>query len=273
MNAPADATSRQAAASRWLRRYRRDESAAVRLFCLPHGGGSASAYVTLTRELARWVEAVAVQYPGRQDRHDEPFLTSVEATVDALVPVLREAADRPYALFGHSLGATLAYEAARRLSDAGHPPAHLFVSGRRSPSLPRHDLAFLRDDGALIAEVARLQGCDPLVFQEQELLEVVLPALRNDARMADGYRPRPDPALTVPLTVLTGDADPHVPVEDARAWQDVVQGGSAELHVLPGGHFYLDDHVGDVCRVVEAAMGGARERAAQPLPSPEPDVA
>lgn len=273
MNAPAATPSRQAAASRWLRRYRPDESAAVRLFCLPHGGGSASAYVALTRALAPWVEAVAVQYPGRQDRRGEPFLTSVDATVDALVPVLREAADRPYALFGHSLGATLAYEAARRLSASGHPPAHLFVSGRRSPSLPRHDLAFLRNDDALIAEMAKLQGCDPVLFQEEDLLEMVLPALRNDARMADGYRPRPDPALTVPLTVLTGDADPHVPVEDARAWRDVVPDGSAGLHVLPGGHFYLDEHVGRVCRVVEAAVGGCRERPAQPLPSPEPDAA
>ncbi|CAL9648786.1 thioesterase [Streptomyces sp. DH-12] len=255
MNAPATSPSRQTAASLWLRRYRPDETAAVRLFCFPHGGGSASAYVALTRELAPWVEAVAVQYPGRQDRRGEPFLTSVDATVDALLPVLREAADRPYALFGHSLGATLAYEAARRLSGAGRPPAHLFVSGRRSPSLPRRDMAYLRDDDALIAEVAKMQGCDPRLLQEKELLEMVLPPLRNDARMADGYRPRPDPALTVPLTVLTGDADPHVPVEEARAWRDVAPDGSLDLHVLPGGHFYLDDHVPAVCRVVEDALG------------------
>ncbi|MBL0780304.1 surfactin synthase thioesterase subunit [Streptomyces sp. CZ24] len=263
MTSPAPSAS-PAAASLWLRRYRPDETAAVRLFCFPHGGGSASAHVALARELAPWVEALAVQYPGRQDRRGEPFLTTVDATVDALLPVLREAADRPYAFFGHSLGATLAYESARRLSAAGHPPAHLFVSGRRSPSLPRRDLAYLRDDEALIAEVAKMQGCDPRLLKDSELLEMVLPALRNDARMADGYRPRPEPALTVPLTVLTGDADPQVTLDEARAWRDVTEDGALALHVLPGGHFYLDDDVPAVCRLVEQALGHTGRPGATP---------
>ncbi|MFG2096163.1 thioesterase II family protein [Streptomyces sp. NPDC048612] len=248
----------QDAASSWLRRYRPDDTAAVRLFCFPHAGASASAYLSVARRLSPAVEAIAVQYPGRQDRRNEPFLESVDEVVDALVPALRVSADRPYALFGHSLGATLAYETARRLSaEDGRSPARLFVSGRRSPTRPRHAMAHLRDDAALVAEVARMQGCDPRLLQDSELLDMVLPALRNDARMAEGYRHRPEPALTVPLTVLTGDSDPHVPVADARAWQTLAGTDGFDLHVLPGGHFYLNDHHDQVCRIVEEALGHA----------------
>lgn len=248
----------EAEAAAWLRRYRPDDSAAVRLFCFPHAGGSATAYLPLARRFGPSVEVVAVQYPGRQDRRHEPFLESVEELVDAVVPVLREWTGRPYALFGHSMGATLAYETARKLvAEGGEPPAHLFVSGRRSPTVPRRDTVHLLDDAGLLAEVARLQGTDAGLLQDEELLRMVLPPLRNDYRVAGRYRHLAGPPLTVPLTVITGDSDPNVPVGDAHAWQAVAHGPTA-LHVLPGGHFYLNDQQDAVCRIVEEALGHAR---------------
>ncbi|MFJ8888907.1 thioesterase II family protein [Streptomyces sp. NPDC102402] len=242
----------------WLSRYRPVEDAAVRLVCFPHAGGSATAYLGFATALAAvGVEVLAVQYPGRQERRAEPFVETVDALVEAVLPELREWTGRPFALFGHSLGATLAYETARRLTELGEEPAHLFLSGRRAPTVPRTDTAHLLDDRALIARITTLQGTDPVLLQDEELLRMVLPALRNDYGMAGAYRHRAGAPLSVPLTVLTGDSDPNVSVEDARRWSEVA-GGPVDLHVLPGGHFFLNDRSETVCHIIEEALDHVR---------------
>lgn len=242
----------------WLRRYRPSETAAVRLVCFPHAGGSASAFIGLAGALTpAGIEVLAVQYPGRQDRRHEPCIRTVDALVEALLPELGQWTGRPFALFGHSLGATLAYETARRLAASGRDPVHLFVSGRRAPGIPLRDLPHLLDDQALIARISRLQGTDPELLRDEELLRMVLPAIRSDYEMAGAYRHRPGPALGVPLTALTGDSDPNVSVEDARRWSEVA-GDSFRLHVLPGGHFFLNDRTESVGHIIAEALDHAR---------------
>jgi pyochelin biosynthesis protein PchC len=94
----------------WLRCYRPVDDPAIRLVCFPHAGGAASAFLPFTRRLDADVEVLAVQYPGRQDRRGEPFVDSVNGLVDGLLPALLTRADRPLAFFGHSMGATVAFE-------------------------------------------------------------------------------------------------------------------------------------------------------------------
>jgi surfactin synthase thioesterase subunit len=246
----------------WLRRYRpaqtQTAAAAVRLVCFPHAGGSATAFRPLADTLApAGIEVLSVQYPGRQDRRHEPFIPTVEELIETLLPELKPWTDEPFALFGHSLGATLAYETARRLAASGRPPLHVFLSGRRAPGVPRHDLPALLDDRSLIDRITRLQGTDPAVLQDEELLRMVLPALRNDYAMAGAYRHQPVPVLRVPVTVLTGDSDPNVSVEHARRWSQVA-GGPFALQVLPGGHFYLNDRTESVGHIIAEALDHAR---------------
>ncbi|WP_331733515.1 alpha/beta fold hydrolase [Streptomyces sp. NBC_01276] len=241
----------------WLRRYRPLDAAVVRLVCFPHAGGSASSYLGLATALApAGVEVLAVQYPGRQDRRSEPCATSVEELVEGLLPELRQWTGEPFALFGHSLGATLAYETARRLADLGERPVHLFLSGRRSPTVPRRDTAHLLDDRGLIDLIARLQGTEPALLQDEEMMRMVLPAIRGDYRAAGAYVHRPGPPLRVPVTVLTGDRDPNVSVDDALRWSQVVDGPFG-LCVLPGGHFFLTERAEDVRSIVEGALDRA----------------
>ncbi|MEU0656387.1 thioesterase II family protein [Streptomyces albogriseolus] len=257
MTAPTTARGPAATPGGWLRRYRPADDATVRLVCFPHAGGSASAYLRFAAALApAGVEVLAVQYPGRQDRRGEPFLETVEELVEAVLPELRQWTHGPFALFGHSLGATLAFETARRLTAVGRTPAHLFLSGRRAPVVPRTDTAYLLDDRSLIERVTRLQGTDPALLQDEELLRMVLPAIRNDYAMAGAYRYRPGPPLTVPTTVLTGDADPNVTPDDAGRWAEVV-GGTFALHVLPGGHFFLNDHTAGISSLIEEELADA----------------
>ncbi|WP_346345455.1 alpha/beta fold hydrolase [Streptomyces sp. SID5643] len=255
----------------WLRRFRPVADPALRLVCLPHAGGSASAFLPLTRLLPESVEVLAVQYPGRQDRRLEPFVDTVDALVAHIVAALPPWLDRPVALFGHSLGSLVAFETARHLEQQAPEAevAHLFVSGRVAPTVPLRTTMHLVSDDKLVARLAELQGTDPRVLADQEVLRLALPAIRNDYRAADNYTWRPGAPLACPITVLTGSEDPHVPADGARAWHQLTTGATA-FHSFPGGHFYLTEHAEAVCRTIQTATGLAAQGSQLPAPPAVP---
>ncbi|KOU18772.1 thioesterase II family protein [Streptomyces sp. WM6368] len=239
----------------WLRRFHPAEDAPVRLFCFPHAGGSASYYFPMSRALSPDADVLAVQYPGRQDRRHEACIDDLRELADRVVAELRPWCDRPVALFGHSLGASLAFEVALRLQEAGDPaPVALFASGRRAPSHHRENqLVHLAPDDRLLAEIKALSGTDPAVLADDELLRSVLPAIRGDYKAAETYRYRPGPALACPITVLTGDIDPAVTAEEAAGWADHT-GGPFALHRFAGGHFYLNQHGSEVIDLIRQQL-------------------
>ncbi|MGW5719452.1 thioesterase II family protein [Amycolatopsis sp. NPDC003865] len=239
----------------WLRRYHDADAGAVRLFCLPHAGGSASFYFPMSAGLGRSVEVLAVQYPGRQDRRLEPGIDSLPVLADRLAEVLAGRTERPFALFGHSMGATLAFEVAARLERTGVTPLHLFASGRRAPACRRDESVHLLDDDGVIAEVRRLGGTNAAVLGDEEILRMALPAIRNDYKAAETYVNGPGPRLATPITVLTGDADPKTTLDEARAWAGHTD-GEFELKVFRGGHFFLADHQPEVLRLISARLAG-----------------
>ncbi|WP_439656197.1 thioesterase II family protein [Lentzea sp. HUAS TT2] len=218
----------------WLRRLAEAPAGAPRLVCFPHAGGSASWYQPFARHFEGRAELIAVQYPGRQDRRSEPLIDDIRSLAEEIAPLLRR--DRPLHLFGHSMGAMIAFEVALR-----NEPDHLFVSGRRAPQIERDDRVHERDDAGLIAEVRKLAGTNARVFDDEELVRMVLPAIRADYRAAETYRYRPGPALRCPLTALTGDADPKASVDEVERWGERTDGDFA-LEVFPGGHFFLSDN-------------------------------
>ncbi|WP_067968112.1 thioesterase II family protein [Nocardiopsis trehalosi] len=245
----------------WIRRFHPAPDAAVRLVCLPHAGGSASWFFPLSRALGGAADVLAVQYPGRQDRQAEPGITDLGELADGVHAALAPWADRPLVLFGHSMGALVAFEVARRLRRSGGGAAGLVVSGRRAPSLPRAgEDVHLRGDAGIIAELRRLGGTDGQVLDDPELRPLVLPALRSDYTAVETYAYRPEEPLPCPLTALTGDADPRVTVAEAEAWRDHTT-GAFRLVVLEGGHFFPAEHPGAVLaelRAHLAAAAGAR---------------
>ncbi|MGA5559343.1 thioesterase II family protein [Streptomyces lavendulocolor] len=237
--------------------------AALRLYCFPHAGGSAGAYTALARELAApgrpgtplgRVAVAAAQYPGRQDRYRERPWEDVGAVADVLAAEIRARGEHPYALFGHSMGAVVAYETARRLRRSPGPgPARLFVSGRDAPSTGPVATDDVRDDEALLAHVRRLGGTGGRVLDEPELLAMALPALRADYRALRSYTWAPGEPLDCPLTVLVGDADPLVTDAGAAAWRGLTA-STTTIRLLRGGHFCLDDHVREVAELVREAL-------------------
>ncbi|MER8265617.1 thioesterase II family protein [Streptomyces griseus] len=225
----------------WVRRYHPAPQAPVRLLCLPHAGGSASYFHPVSQRLTPHVETLAVQYPGRQDRRHETCLETVRELADRIVEVIGPWQDKPLALFGHSLGASVAFEVALRMEARGNLPAALIASGRRAPSALRDERVHLRDDDGLLEEIRRLDGTQSQLLEDDEIKRMVMPSIRADYKAAETYRYEPGPPLSTPVYALTGDADPKATTDEVRAWADHTT-GPFDMTVYPGGHFYLNAH-------------------------------
>ncbi|MEW2132080.1 alpha/beta fold hydrolase [Streptomyces sp. NPDC005435] len=249
MTAPAGARRRVAApptGTRWLRRFHTAPAGAPRLLVFPHAGGNASYFHPFSSALADRADVLVVQYPGRQERFGEPCVESLHELADLVTAELVQDRtshlDRPFGVFGHSMGASLAFEVACRLRDAGFPPAALTVSGRRAPSIPAPGAVHLADDDLLVADMRLLGGTDGQMLDNPELLAAILPAVRSDYVATETYRFRGATPLDCPVTALIGDADPRVDEPQALAWRAHTT-GAFRLRVYAGGHFYLRPHL------------------------------
>jgi surfactin synthase thioesterase subunit len=238
----------------WIRRFHPAPEASARLVCFPHAGGSAGFYLWLSRLLHPRVEVLAVQYPGRQERRAEPQIRDIETLAGSLARVLESWWGEPPAFFGHSMGAVVAYETARRLTaSTGSGPAALFVSGRRAPSTSRDERLHLADDQALVAEIVRQGGTPPELLSDPELIEMILPTLRGDYRAIERYRHRPGAPVEAPVTVLVGTEDPKMKADEARAWEGHTS-GPTEVLTFGGGHFFLTEHQDRIGELIRARL-------------------
>ncbi|MET8825640.1 alpha/beta fold hydrolase, partial [Streptomyces sp. NPDC004608] len=261
---------------RWLRAFHPSPTAATRLVCFPHAGGSAGYFRRLSELLHPQVEVWAVQYPGRLERRGEPQFTEIEPLADAVTAVLRPSwGEEPTAFFGHSMGAVVAYETARRLTaSTSTGPTALFASGRRAPSTVREtERLHLAADDELTAEIVRQGGTPPELLAEPELLALILPTLRGDYRAIERYRHRPGPPIAAPVTVLTGTGDDKVTPEEAHAWQRHTD-GPTEVLTFEGGHFFVADQVERIAgvirtRLLHTAGAGAGVGVRVRVPSPD----
>lgn len=235
----------------WLRRFHPSPDAGMSLVLFPHAGGSASFYFPMAQALSPGIEVLAVQYPGRQDRHAERCLDDIGELADRIAAELRSWTSGPLALFGHSMGAVLAFEVALRLDVE---PVRLFVSGRRAPSRYRHERVHLRADEGLVAELRKMSGTASWALGDEELLRLILPAVRSDYRAIETYRCVPGVSVSCPVTVLIGDTDPRVTVDEANAWCEHTT-GELDVRVFPGGHFYLVERRQEVLAVLGEQLG------------------
>lgn len=226
----------------WIRQLHRAPDARIVLLCLPHAGGSASFYFPLSRALTPEIEVLAVQYPGRQDRRNEASVDEIPVLADRITDALRGWDRRRIALFGHSMGATVAFEVVRRLErdgPVGPSPVRLIASARRAPALCAGTSVHRHDDNGMVAELQRLSGTATALFADRELLGAFLPALRADYKAIETYACPPGAMIRCPVTAFVGKTDPLTSREQAAAWREHT-GGGFDLRTFPGGHFYLD---------------------------------
>lgn len=210
----------------------------MRLYCLPFAGGSAAVYHGWAAELPG-VDVRAVELPGRGSRRREAPARRLDPLVDALVETIVADSDGdPVALFGHSFGGMIAFEAARRLQHGDHAPRMVFLSALAALHLPKSAAPISAlPDGRFLAEIQRYGGTPADVLADPDLATLFLDALRADFEAFDSYRYRPEPALAVPVVVFGGTDDNQVRPVQVHAWRDIV--ATVRVRLLPGGHFFL----------------------------------
>lgn len=229
---------RSPAEERWLRRFRDDDGCETKLVCFPHAGAVAGVYRTWPNGLPSDVGVMAVRYPGREERFDDPFPAGLEVLADDIADALGELARHRVVLFGHCFGATVAHEVALRLQDRGQPPAALCVSGTRPPHVLAGGRQVPTTDEDILAHVVSLDASRATAFDNPDMREAVLPAIRGDYRMVGGYTGGARPPLACPIHAYAGADDPEVSPEEIQDWAAMTR-GAFRLTVLPGGHFYL----------------------------------
>lgn len=210
----------------------------ARVVCLPHSGGTTAGYEAWAAGLPPGVELLAGQYPGHGDRFDEPLSTDVRALSSELSSELLRLKPLPTVLFGHSLGALVAYETALTLRTLDRAPCGLLASSCPAPGAHGRVRAGLLSDDELWSLISSLGGIDPVVAREPALVEALLPVLRTDITAHEDYRPEPGAvSLSCPVRCYHGTLDPLVDTTLLTGWASVTTGPFSLLE-REGDHFH-----------------------------------
>jgi len=254
--------NRNAVVQRWLPYCRLETGKpSVRLLCFAHAGGSALAFRTWPEKFPWNIQVCAVQLPGREGRLREPFLRRVSEVIDRLSEELLPAIEGPVALLGHSLGARIAFESARRLCSryGAQKVVHLFVSGCSAPHLHSgRDPIYNLPDGKFMERLADFGGTPQDVLANREIMQFLTPRLRADFELDDTYTFEQDLPLQCPISAWTSDADDLVSPESMQAWREHTQGPFSG-QVMQGGHFAFYEQENMVLAQIRRALSARPE--------------
>jgi len=224
----------------WLVFFEPRAEAALRLFCLPYAGGSANIFRHWAKRLPAETEVCGVQLPGRGGRLMEPPYTRLEPLIQILARELLPYFDKPFAVFGHSLGALLIFELVHHLRrEYQIEPCRMFVSGRRPPQIPDDAPSHQLPESEFLADLRRLNGTPKEILEHSELMDLMLPVIRADFAINEKYQYSARPPFTFPLTVFGGTEDENVGRDLLVAWS-VHTTEELTLHMIPGDHFFID---------------------------------
>ena len=203
------------------------------------------------------VDVRAHELPGRGRRLGELCARDMTRLIDMLLSDLDDSFDRPFALFGHSMGAAIAFELALRFpAKAQRNLRHLFVSARGAPGSPppRQRLQDL-DDRAFVSALREMGGTPGHVLDNDELMALLMPVLRADFTLIENYLPAPGRMLSVDVTAFAGRADQSVPVETVARWQGTTT-GDFDLQIIQGDHFFMRSAMPEMAEVILARLRG-----------------
>jgi Predicted thioesterase involved in non-ribosomal peptide biosynthesis len=232
-----------------------DSVARFRLFCFPYAGGGSAIYRPWSKQIHRYIEVVPALLPARESRLREPACTRLELLVESLTREIVPYLDRPFAFFGHSMGALISFELARRLRwERRVEPDHLFISGRRAPQLPEqdpeiHDLP----EPEFLAELERLKGTPKELLQHSELMQLLVPLLRADFAVCCTYTYFSSIPLRCPITVLGGLQDESATRTQLEPWREQTT-GTCRVHMLEGDHFFINQQQPAILSIITQTL-------------------
>ena len=228
----------------------------LRIFCFPYAGGSITSYYSWVKHFNKDIELVFVQPPGRSSRIAERPHESMDELIEELMSQADFITQVPFVFFGHSLGGRVAYELTRQLLASGRKqPEYLIVSGSRAAHLPglKGNVFSLPKD-QFIDRLANMNGTPQEVLDNKELMELLIPVLRADFKIAEIYKADIFP-VPVPTLVLYGDEDKDVSIDQVQAWR-MLSSKETSIQKLPGGHFFVDSHSDLVIAQVQNVIDG-----------------
>ena len=230
----------------------------LRMFCFPYAGGSASTYMQWGKKVANDIEVLAVQLPGRANRLAEQPYDDMNSLIAALLPNFLEYIDRPYVMFGHSLGSRIAFQLMVECrNQQRRMPEHFFASGSRAAHRPCSDnsLHGLNDD-QLKKKLFSLNGTPTAILENDEMMRLCMPFLRADFKIAGNYRAQVE-KINCPVTVFGGYEDPDISQADLWEWAALFA-KTEDVHLFRGGHFFVETHQDSVLEKVNLTINKLR---------------
>lgn len=227
----------------------------MRLFCFPYAGGGALLFRSWADLMIGDVEICAIQPPGRANRIREKPFTRLLAMVEDLLPAVSPYLDKPFAFFGHSMGAKMSFELVRQLRSRNNRlPMHLFVSGARAPHIPDSEPPlYALNDAELVERLATLNGTPKEVLAHPELMQLMLPLLRADFEVCETYEYEDDAPLDCPISVFGGLYDHKIKREFLEGWRQHTDAGCS-VRMFPGDHFFLNTCQSQLLQIISREL-------------------
>ncbi len=240
---------------RWFRKIGSAAAPKLQLFCFPYGGSGPGAYRSWQNHFGDQVELTGILYPGREARIADPLMIDIKKITASLLPSILPRLHRPFAFFGHSMGALISFELTRMLQAANKPmPSQLIVSGTGAPHIPERDPIHHLPDQEFMQAVIDLNGLPPEVLANRELLAYALPVIRADFTACETYEfDQQGGKIGCPLTVFGGSKDPLVEADDFEQWEQHA-GDEYQLQMFDGDHFFIDTHRDQVLSCVQQRL-------------------
>jgi medium-chain acyl-[acyl-carrier-protein] hydrolase len=253
----------------WVVRYKPNDQARLRLFCFSYAGGGASIFRPWGDILPQEVEVCSIQLPGREYRIGSPAYTRLVSLEDDLAEAIAPYLDRPFAFFGHSMGALVSFELTRLLRKKyDKHPEHLFLAAYRAPQLPNPNIKIYHLPSEVFKVVLRSEGIAEMILQNEELMQAMLPTLRADFELCDTYQYTEEPPLACPFSLFGGLEDVRISQNDLELWPQHSSVGCS-LTMLPGSHFFLhsaqDQLLAAISRELQGLLNALAQRENGPI--------
>lgn len=241
----------------WFINFNPNFNSTIRLFCFPYAGGGSSAFYPWKTYLANNIELIAIQYPGREGRFSEPLVSELKVITHELAKGFKPYLDNPYLIFGHSLGSLIGFEFIRLIRQLNFPlPKHFIVSGAKAPHMPlRRKHLHNLEDIAFKKELMKYNGVPEHILNNDELMNLFMPLLRNDFKITEDYVYQDLDPLSCNITALSGLDDETVLKDEVLGWGKQTNKNFQHIS-YPGDHFFIRNHQIHIIQVIHkiAAM-------------------